>query len=79
MSVDSVFEFTWQISVEAKKNRRADPAVLEIRCAVYLACALVSPTAERCENQKYAKKRAVRKSMERNVARPDMIRLSRPP
>jgi hypothetical protein len=43
----------------AKKNRRASRRFLEILLRVCSVYALASPAAERCENQKYAKKRGV--------------------
>jgi hypothetical protein len=47
----------------AKKNRRQTRRFLEIRCACCFVYALASPAAERCENQKYAKKCDMRVNM----------------
>jgi hypothetical protein len=53
MTVDS---FKVENCAGEKKPPGVSPAVSGDSLALYFACALASPAAERCENQKYAKK-----------------------
>jgi hypothetical protein len=66
--------FVWDgegsdIRPDQKKPPGCARRFVEDLCACFFAYALFSPAAERCENQKYAKKQAW-ESMGRNVARP---------